>query len=217
MALFTYFGTVTDGEVMNLTTSLNILGIGPDTDEAQAKRAYKAQVRRWHPDQFPEGSATKAGADEQLKQINIAYARVKAHLATNRPAPAAPPHPGQGAADRPEPTDKSSKKRSWVDHLFDTLNAFAGNRAAEPPSPPADETDANRRKSFEQVLDEMAGGGIPPKQKHQRGNPAAAHRRAASGNRPYRRRGGAVGTVGGPESPGPVKPVGRVRGIGRSR
>ena len=66
---------------MNLTTSFNTLGIGPDTDEAQAKRAYKAQVRRWHPDQFPEGSATKAGAEEQLKQINIAYARVKAHLA----------------------------------------------------------------------------------------------------------------------------------------
>lgn len=202
---------------MNLTTSFNTLGIGPETDEAQAKRAYKAQVRRWHPDQFPEGSATKAGAEEQLKQINIAYARVKAHLATHRPTPAAPPPPGQGTADRPEPTDKKSKKRSWVDHLFDTLNAFTGNRAAEPPSPPADETVANRRKSFEQVLDEMAGGGIPPKQKRQPGNPGAAHRRAASGCRLYRRSGGAVGAVGSPESPGPVKPVGRVRGIGRSR
>ncbi|WP_319408961.1 J domain-containing protein [uncultured Desulfosarcina sp.] len=207
---------------MNLTTSFNTLGIGPDTDEAQAKRAYKAQVRRWHPDQFPEGSATKAGAEEQLKQINIAYARVKAHLATHRPDPTvtaatAPSPPDQGTTDRPEPPDEKSKKRSWVDHLFDTLNAFAGNRAAEPPSPPADETGANRRKSFEQVLDEMAGGGIPPTQTRQPGNPAAAHRRTASGYRPYRRRGGTVGTVGSPESPGPVKPVGRVRGIGRSR
>ena len=202
---------------MNLTTSFNILGIGPDTDEAQAKRAYKAQVRRWHPDQFPEGSATKAGAEEQLKQINIAYARVKAHLATHRPTPAAPPPPDQDTADRPEPTDEKSKRRSWVDHLFDTLNAFAGNRAAEPPSPPADETDSNRRKSFEQVLDEMASGGLPPKKKRQPGDPAAAHRRAASGYRLYRRSGGTVGTVGSPESPGPVKPVGRVRGIGRSR
>ncbi|MCB2146126.1 MAG: J domain-containing protein [Deltaproteobacteria bacterium] len=204
---------------MNLTTSFDTLGIGPDTDEAQAKRAYKAQVRRWHPDQFPEGSATKAGAEEQLKQINIAYARVKAHLATHRPDPTvtAPPPPKQGTADRPVPTDEKSKKRSWVDHLFDTLNAFAGNRAAEPSSPPTNETDANRRKSFEQVLDEMAGGGIPPKKTRQPGNPAAAHRRAASGYRPHRRSGGAVGTVGIPESPGPVKPVGRVRGIGRSR
>jgi len=207
---------------MNLTTSFKTLGIGPETDEAQAKRAYKAQVRRWHPDQFPEGSVTKAGAEEQLKQINIAYARVKAHLATHRPDPpvkvdAAPPPPDQGTADRPEPPDEKSKKRSWVDHLFDTLNAFAGNRAAEPPSPPADETDANRRKSFEQVLDEMAGGGIPPKQKRQPGNPDAPRRRAASGYRLYRRSEGAVGTVDSPESPGPVKPVDRIRGIGRSR
>jgi DnaJ-class molecular chaperone len=207
---------------MNLTTSFNTLGIGPETDEAQAKRAYKAQVRRWHPDQFPEGSATKAGAEEQLKQINIAYARVKAHLAMHRPDPtvaaaATTPHPGQGSADRHDPPGEKTKNRSWVDHLFDALNAYAGNRAGEPAAPPDDETDTNRRKTFEQVLDEMAGSGISPKQKCQPSNPAAARRRAASGHRLYGRKGVTVGKVGSSESPGPVKPVGRVRGIGRNR
>jgi len=207
---------------MNLTTSFNTLGIDPETDEAQAKRAYKAQVRRWHPDQFPEGSVTKVEAEEQLKQINIAYARVKAHLAMHRPNPtatatASPPHPHPGSAGRHKPPGEKSKKRSWVDHLFDALNTYTGNRAGEPSAPLEDETANNRRKTFEQVLDEMAGGGISPKQKGQTKNPAATRRHAASGYRRCGRKGGAVGTVGGSESPGPVKPVGRVRGIGRSR
>ena len=204
---------------MDLTTIFNMLGLGPEADEAQAKRAYKNQVRRWHPDQFPEGSATKAGAEEQLKQINIAYALCKVHLAKHRPDPgvtttATPTHPRQETTRHHETPDEKSKKRSWVDHLFDALNAFAGNRGGEPPTSPAGENDAKRRKTFEQVLNEMAGGDISPKQKRQPGNPAAAPRRPVTG---YRRSGGTVGAVTGKESPGPVKPVGRVRGIGRSR
>jgi hypothetical protein len=204
---------------MNLKTSFKILGIGPETDEAQAKRAYKAHVRRWHPDQFPEGSATQTGAEEQLKQINIAYARVKDHLAAHRPNPAVattatPPHSDPGTVDHHTPGEKS-KNRSWVDHLFNALNAFAGNRAGEPSAPPAGETVANRRKTFEQVLNEM--GGISPNQEPQAGNPAAARRPATSSCRRSGRSGGTVGMVGPTENPGPVKPVGRVRGIGRSR
>jgi len=223
MALFTYFEAMTNGgSGMNLTTCFNRLGIGPETDEAQAKRAYKAQVRRWHPDQFPEGSATKTGAEEQLKQINIAYSRVKAHLAMHRPDPtvsasATSPHPGQSSTDRHDIPGEKAKKRSWVDHLFDALNAYAGNRTGEPSAPLDDETDTNRRKTFEQVLDEMAGGGIPPKLKRRPGNHNATGCRVASGYRRAGRKGKTVGTVGGGESPGPVKPVSRVRGIGRNR
>ncbi len=207
---------------MNLMTSFNILGIGQETDEAQAKRAYKAQVRQWHPDQFPEGTAAKTGAEEQLKQINIAYARVKAHLAMHRPDPsvsarATPPPPDQASTDRHDIPGEKVKKRSWADHLFDALKAYTGNRAGEPTAAPDDETDTKRRKTFEQVLEEMAGGGIPPKLKRRPGNHAVAGRGTASGYRHRGRKGGAVGTVGGTESPGPVKPVSRVRGIGRNR
>ncbi len=207
---------------MNLTTSFNTLGIGPETDEAQAKRAYKAQVRRWHPDQFPEGSAAKTGAEEQLKQINIAYARVKAHLAMHRPDPsvsagATTPRPDQAGTVRRDMAGDNVKKRSWMDHLFDALNACAGNRAGEPSAVPEDQTGPKRQKTFEQVLGEMAGGGIPPKLNRRPGNHAAPNRCAASGYRHHGCKGGAVGSVGGTESPGPVKPVGRVRGIGRNR
>lgn len=207
---------------MNIKTIFNILGIDSEASELQAKRAYKAQVRRWHPDQFPEGSITKAGAEEQLKQINIAYALVKAHLAKHRLDPsitttATPTHPHQGTTRRHDTPVGKLKKRSWIDHLFDALNAFAGNRGSEPPPSPAGENDTNRRKTFEQVLNEMAGGDIYSKQKRQSGNSAAAPRRPAEGYRRYRGSGGTVGAVAGKESPGPVKPVGRVRGIGRRR
>ena len=207
---------------MDLTTIFNMLGLGPEADIARAKRAYKAQVRRWHPDQFPEGSPTKAEAEEQLKQINIAYALIKAHLAKHRPdtsvtATATPTHPRQGTTRHHETPDEKSKKRSWVDHLFDALNAFAGGGGGKPPPSPAGENDANQRKTFEQVLNKVADGDIYSKQKRQPGNSAAAPRQPAAGYGRYRRSGGTVGAVAGKESPGPVKPVGRVRGIGRSR
>lgn len=206
---------------MNLNTSFNILGLSPEANEAQAKHAYKAQVRRWHPDQFPEGSTAKAGAEEQLKQINIAYAQVKARLAQQRPAPSvtenAPSnHPHQSTARHYAATGATTRKRAWVDHLLDALNALAGNRSGDPPPPPAGKSDANRRKTFEQVLDEMAGGKISPKKNRPSSSSAAVHRTTA-GYRRYRHSGRAVGAVGTAENKGPVKPVGRVRGIGRNR
>ncbi len=207
---------------MHLNTSFKILGLSSEVDEAQAKRVYKAQVRRWHPDQFPEGSAAKAGAEEQLKQINIAYAQVRDHLAKHRPDPAVtatatPTHPSPDTDRRQAQPVGKSKKHSWVDHLFEALNAFAGKRHSEPPTTPAGESAATRRKTFEQVLDEMAGGNISPEQKHPSDNPDAASRRTAAVYQRHRRSGGTVDAVGGTQSPGPVRPVSRVRGIGRSR
>ena len=208
---------------MDLKTSFKILGLDPQADEASAKRAYKSQVRRWHPDQFPEGSDTKSGAEEQLKQINIAYARVKAHVGGVRSDPGVTARPARdtapprGNSPRREGTPgEHAEKRSWVDHLFETLNAFAGKREGQPAEPAADKTDTIRQKTFGQVLDEMAGGSISAKPKRQPVATPATPCRAA-GCRRYRGRGSTVGNVGGTESPGPVKPVSRVRGIGRSR
>lgn len=206
---------------MELKASFDILGLRSDADDAQAKRAYKDQVRRWHPDQFPEGSDTKAGAEERLKQVNIAYARVKAHLAMRRPDPglaakSVPPRTRQDAAPHDASDDKSTR-RSWFDHLCDTLNAFAGNRADESPKRQAEKSESHRRRTFEQVLDEMTGGSIASQPRHPSGHPAAACRQSAAGYGRRRRGGLGVGAVEGMERKGPVKPVGRVRGIGRSR
>jgi len=199
---------------MNLLTSFKILGIPSDADEIQAKQAYKAQVRRWHPDQFPEGSDSKAGAEEQLKQINIAYAQIKEHLAAHGPSSGKPATdtPGPETAGRARPASGQPGKKSWIDALFDTLNAFSKEWRREPSPPAADRRPPNRRKNFGEILDEMAGETIsPPKGRSRRGI-----RRNAAGYRRFRS-GGSVDAVGAADRVGPVRPVGRVRGIGRRR
>lgn len=203
---------------MNVLTSFNILGLSSGADADQAKRAYKVQVRRWHPDQFPAGSATRARAEERLKQINVAYARVRDHLGTHRPAPdpSPPVQPGQDRTTQTGTRGRRTSARSWIDHLFDTLNAIAGGRRDTPSPAASAKTRPRARKRFGQVLDEMTGGRIatrtdrPARRRPDAGPAAAAYRRS-------RRRGSSIGPLGGTQSPGPVKPVGRVRGIGRSR
>ena len=206
---------------MDLTTSFSILGLDPHADPAAAKRAYKALVRRWHPDQFPAGSATKGQAEERLKLINIAYARVRDHL-ERRPPPSSPrPREQARTASKPSPdrsdvhgAEKKAQKRSWVDHLFDRLNAFTESGASTDPTP---SSGSHRRRSFQQVLGEMAGE-----------IPASGRRPAPSGGRPAcrvapaqgqrcRRSGDSSDGVSPIERISPIRPVGRVRGIGRKR
>lgn len=208
---------------MDLTTSYKILGLDPQVDEAGAKRAYKAQVRRWHPDQFPDGSSVKATAEEQLKQINIAYARVKAHLSLHRPAPidtlgGAPPHRSSGGAPHRETSPRQKPQRSWVDHLFDALNAFTSLRGDDSRRSADDhQADPKPKRSFDQVLDEMTGGVNPSGGRSGKTTRQHARRRSPAAYGQYRRQGSRVEGVDPMESKGPVKPVGRVRGIGRNR
>ncbi len=203
---------------MNVLSSFNLLGLSPEADAAQAKRAYKAQVRRWHPDRFPAGSTTRARAEERLKQINIAYARVREHLSVHRPepTPSPPVQPGQDRTTQTGARGRRTNARSWVDHLFDTLNAFAGGRRDNPSAAASAKARPKLHKRFGQVLDEMAGGRIATRTDRQARKRTDAGPAAAAYRRP-RGRGSSVGPVGGTQSPGPVKPVGRVRGIGRSR
>lgn len=208
---------------MDLTTSYKILGIDSKADKDHVKRAYKAQVRRWHPDQFPEGSSLKAAADEQLKQINIAYTRVKSHLSRLGPAPsphARPtdaPHQPRKASNDNKAHHQQQTRRSWVDHLFDTLNAFAGNRGDHSQTAADDNANPKQSRSFEQVLDEMTGGKKPTEKPQKRTAGRHTRRNYAEIYKKYQRQSGSTAGVEPMESKGPVKPVSRVRGIGRSR
>ena len=207
---------------MDLTTSYKILGLVQQADEQAAKRAYKVQVRRWHPDQFPDGSSVKAAAEEQLKQINIAYARVKAHLALHRrepidPAAATGAHQSAGHPPRGETASRKRRQRSWMDHLFDALNAFADQRTAASQTASVDRSQTKPRRPFEAVLSEMTGGMPPPKQRSAAASGPSLRRHDDAVYRQYRRRGSRVSSVGPTEGKGPVEPVSRIRGIGRKR
>ncbi len=66
---------------MNLRKSFEILEIGLDATEAEAKQAYKDIVAVWHPDRFSHNPRLRRKAEEKLKEANLAFETVKAFFA----------------------------------------------------------------------------------------------------------------------------------------
>jgi hypothetical protein len=50
-----------------------LLGLVPGDSLQKLRGAYKAQMRRWHPDHFGQSESARRQAEEQSKQINRAY------------------------------------------------------------------------------------------------------------------------------------------------
>lgn len=65
---------------MELKKSLEILEIGVDATEEQVKTAYRDLVAVWHPDRFSQNPRLREKAEKKLKEANLAYETVKAHL-----------------------------------------------------------------------------------------------------------------------------------------
>ncbi len=65
---------------MDLKECLAILGLKNATSQKQVKTAYRNMVRTWHPDRFPFDAELRKHAEEKLRNINIAYERLTAHL-----------------------------------------------------------------------------------------------------------------------------------------
>jgi curved DNA-binding protein CbpA len=56
-----------------MQTLYETLGIPKTAKPDQIKRAYRALVKRFHPDLFPNGSEAQREAAERLRPINAAY------------------------------------------------------------------------------------------------------------------------------------------------
>ena len=65
---------------MTVQACLYILGLETIEDHDQIHRAYRRQVRCWHPDQFTHQPEIHAQAEERLKRINHAYSTLKDYL-----------------------------------------------------------------------------------------------------------------------------------------
>jgi DnaJ-class molecular chaperone len=66
---------------MNIRRSFEILEIGLDATENEAKQAYKDLVSVWHPDRFSHNPRLRKKAEEKLKEANIAFETVKGFFA----------------------------------------------------------------------------------------------------------------------------------------
>lgn len=53
-----------------------VLGVSTNATDDEIKKAYRALVKKYHPDQY-KGTAFEAEANEKLKQINEAYDMIK--------------------------------------------------------------------------------------------------------------------------------------------
>lgn len=55
-----------------------VLGISPDADEDEIKKAYRALARKYHPDRYAGKPELQASAEQKMKEINAAYEEVQA-------------------------------------------------------------------------------------------------------------------------------------------
>jgi len=83
--------------------TLQVLGLTPDASPADVETAWRMLVKVWHPDRFPGDEKLRRAADEKLKAINAAHARLLAEgEAPRRPRPAEPPAAAPAAEASPQ-------------------------------------------------------------------------------------------------------------------
>lgn len=83
---------------VDLNRACDILGVGSDVSSRELRRAYRAQVRKWHPDRFASDPQAQLRAEELLKGINEAFGLLQAEVERRMHAAVAE-HPGL----RPDP------------------------------------------------------------------------------------------------------------------
>ena len=69
---------------MNIRKSFEILEIGADATEDEARQAYKDLVAVWHPDRFSHNPRLKKKAEEKLKEANLAFETVQIFFSAKR-------------------------------------------------------------------------------------------------------------------------------------
>ena len=60
-----------------------ILELNSGASEEEIRQAYKDLVNVWHPDRFPHNQRLRKKANEKLREINIAYEKLRASIAGN--------------------------------------------------------------------------------------------------------------------------------------
>jgi curved DNA-binding protein CbpA len=70
---------------MDKDQALRVLGLTTLPTVTQLRRAYRDQVRLWHPDRYSQGSTLRHLAEKNLQDVNLAYAYLKQHVRDRTP------------------------------------------------------------------------------------------------------------------------------------
>lgn len=122
------------------------LGVTPDTDWKTLRTAYKRLIGRWHPDRFLSDATRKELAEEQCKQITLAYEALKQYRRKHGVLP-------------PLVSDAEAKRRAAVHDASSAFEHAAPSISPERAREPATgATPAKRKHRTVIVLAVLAAG-----------------------------------------------------------
>jgi hypothetical protein len=116
---------------MELKDAYRLLEIEPGATETEARSAYKALARLWHPDRFSRDSSLRAIAEANMKDANEAFQIVKPHLVKDRPSSSSKglirpsPPEGSGTRGRFRRTTSDAPGTSFAKHLAERVAHIA--------------------------------------------------------------------------------------------
>lgn len=150
---------------MTVQACLYILGLETIEDHDQIHRAYRRQVKCWHPDQFTHQPEIHAQAEERLKRINHAYSTLKDYLdniasaQTTCAAKTREARTEKATPSKPQGFTNPFNWKQWFNPKNHRNNRGEQSTAARQKSTRTSGHASNVRKknSFERILREAAG------------------------------------------------------------
>jgi tetratricopeptide (TPR) repeat protein len=110
---------------LDIDRCYSILGVGYGASSEELKLAYHDLVREWHPDKHQHDAKVQKRAEEKLKQINVAYAKLKDYR---------PSHALRGSAARSAQQEREPSRPAY-EAQWQRASATAGPRPTESNEP----------------------------------------------------------------------------------
>lgn len=116
---------------MDSSKAREILGLTGNPSPADIKRAYRQQVKLWHPDRYSEGSSLKRLAEKNIQDANLAYAFLRDRK-TAAPRPLRPSgSETRGPTRWPAAPSPGKALHGRFDHLLRFVAAIAPRKALD--------------------------------------------------------------------------------------